>query len=164
MRKAKGFTLIELLIVLVIIAILAAIAYPTYLNQVRKTRTSQMREGVMQVATQLERLGASTNGYPKDQASVPGWSSLPYTSANTGGLYFSYTYTSANPNSEDAAKVTAAGDYMLAAQESTARFQIKTWVNSRSTRCYCSNDANTPCGATAFTATTTSCSGVGTAF
>jgi type IV pilus assembly protein PilE len=38
MRQQSGFSLIELMIVLVVLAILTAIAYPTYTNQVLKSR------------------------------------------------------------------------------------------------------------------------------
>ena len=38
MTKSKGFTLIELMIVVAIIGIIAAVAYPSYQEQVAKSR------------------------------------------------------------------------------------------------------------------------------
>ena len=38
MHKNKGFTLIELMIVVAIVGIVAAIAYPSYQEQVAKSR------------------------------------------------------------------------------------------------------------------------------
>jgi len=52
---ARGFTLIELLIVMAIVALLAAIAYPSYQNQVRKSRRSDGHIALTTAAQQLER-------------------------------------------------------------------------------------------------------------
>ena len=61
--KARGFTLIELMIVVVVIAILAAIAYPSYQNQVQKTRRADAQTGLLQAAQLLERCFTRTNTY-----------------------------------------------------------------------------------------------------
>ncbi|MEX2496951.1 MAG: type IV pilin protein [Woeseia sp.] len=51
----SGITLIELLIVVVIVGILASIAYPSFQEQVRKTRRADGKAMLMQTAQQLER-------------------------------------------------------------------------------------------------------------
>lgn len=51
----RGFTLIELMIVVAIIAILATIAYPSYDEQVRKSRRAAARALLMEAATQQEQ-------------------------------------------------------------------------------------------------------------
>lgn len=51
----RGFTLIELLIVVVIIAILAAIAYPSYQDQVLKSRRAEGKAFLLEVAQALEK-------------------------------------------------------------------------------------------------------------
>ena len=76
MAKAtsRGFTLIELMIVVAIAAILAAIAYPSYMEQVRKTRRSNCAGELMGLANAMERfftenatyVGATVGGNAAD--------------------------------------------------------------------------------------------------
>lgn len=51
----RGITLIELMIVVVVVGILAAIAYPSYQNQVRKTKRADGKAELMETAQELER-------------------------------------------------------------------------------------------------------------
>ncbi len=55
MYKPKGFTLIEILVVVVIVAILAAIALPSYQDHIRKTRRTQAKADLLELAQMLER-------------------------------------------------------------------------------------------------------------
>ena len=54
-RRPRGFTLIELLVVVAVVAILAAIAYPSYLEQVVKTRRAEGKATLNEVSQRLER-------------------------------------------------------------------------------------------------------------
>ena len=62
-RRAGGFTLIELMVTLVVAAILVSIAVPSYLAQVRKSRRTEARNAVMDLAAREERYYSVNNTY-----------------------------------------------------------------------------------------------------
>ncbi len=62
-KSSKGFTLIELMIVVAIIGILAAVAYPSYQEQVRKSRRAEATEALMDLAARMERYYADRGTY-----------------------------------------------------------------------------------------------------
>lgn len=163
-QKQTGFTLLELLIVLGIIAILAAIAYPSYMSHVRTTQEAHQKEGAMQASTLLERMSSSFNAYPGTAAtkatSISDPNGASVSLPNSSDMVYTYTPdTTFTLNG-----MTMARGYSLQVDEATSRFKIQTWINSAGTRCFCSSDSRHACGGGSFTATTTSCTGIGTAF
>lgn len=54
-KKLAGFTLMELVTVVAIVGILAAVAWPSYTDQVRKSRRSDGKAALQEVATRLEQ-------------------------------------------------------------------------------------------------------------
>ena len=62
-RSVAGFTLIELMIVVAVIAILAAIAYPSYQEQIRKSRRAQAKADLVEYAGLAERYHTVNNTY-----------------------------------------------------------------------------------------------------
>ena len=62
-RRVAGFTLIELMVTLVVAAILISIAVPSYQSQVRKSRRTEARNAVMDLAAREERYYSVNNAY-----------------------------------------------------------------------------------------------------
>jgi type IV pilus assembly protein PilE len=58
-----GFTLVELMVTIVIAAMLLAIAVPSYTSQVRKSRRTEARSAVMDLAAREERYFSVNNAY-----------------------------------------------------------------------------------------------------
>ncbi len=84
----KGFTLIELMITVAIVGILAAIAYPSYQEQVAKSRRSEATNALMSAAQALERYYSANGRY----TTTAGGSDLPavYSTAvpESGATYY----------------------------------------------------------------------------
>jgi len=55
MKYNRGFSLIELMIILTVLAIIVSIAYPSYREQLRKTRRSDAKVALMDAAAKMER-------------------------------------------------------------------------------------------------------------
>ncbi len=66
-RAIRGFTLIELMVTVAIVAILAAIAYPSYIEQVRKSRRADAKSVLLQAAQWMERFYTENNCYSKPE-------------------------------------------------------------------------------------------------
>jgi type IV pilus assembly protein PilE len=65
-----GFSLIELLTAVMIVGILASIAIPTYTSQVRKSRRTDARTAVLDLASREERLFSTTNAYSNTPSDI----------------------------------------------------------------------------------------------
>lgn len=72
-RQQRGFTLIEIMIVVAIVAILAAIAYPSYQEQVRKSRRADCAGELQLLANAMERTFTLNGAYPAAGALPPGF-------------------------------------------------------------------------------------------
>lgn len=89
--RHAGFSLIELMVVVVVVAILASIAVPTYTAQTRKSRRTEARSALLDLAGREERYLSVANSYsqvPTDlnyPAATPSW---PQT---IGGGYYQVT-------------------------------------------------------------------------
>ena len=62
-KKTQGFTLIELMIVVAILGIIAAIGYPSYLEQVKKSRRAEGMGHLLELADRMERFYSDKGTY-----------------------------------------------------------------------------------------------------
>jgi type IV pilus assembly protein PilE len=65
-RRAAGFTLVELMVTIVIGAILVTVAVPSFLQQIRKSRRTDAKTAILDLASREERLFSTTNTYSAD--------------------------------------------------------------------------------------------------
>jgi type IV pilus assembly protein PilE len=88
-RKSSGFSLIELMVTVAIVAIVASIAYPSYTSQVRKSRRTEAKTALLDLAGREEKLYSTSNAYSNLL------SDLGYTGAGStttvGSGYYSVT-------------------------------------------------------------------------
>jgi len=59
----RGFTLVELMVTVAVLAILATIAATSYTSQIQKSRRTDARSAVMDLAGREEKLFSTTNAY-----------------------------------------------------------------------------------------------------
>jgi type IV pilus assembly protein PilE len=84
---AKGFTLIELMVVIAIASILVAIATPSYTSYIRKSRRTEAKTALLDLASREERYMSTNNSYTNTGANL-GYTALPTT---TGAGYYTMT-------------------------------------------------------------------------
>ncbi len=81
-RKAAGFSLIELMITVLIVSILASVAIPAYNSQIRKSRRTEAKTALLDLAGREERFLAAQNSYTNSGPQL-GYGSFP-TAVGTG--------------------------------------------------------------------------------
>jgi type IV pilus assembly protein PilE len=114
----RGFSLIELMIVCVIATILAAIAIPSYNSQIRKSRRTEAKTAIMDLASREERYFATANVYSNDPVA------LQYATAGawpiSTGNYYSISSVLVTP-----ATATVPATYVLKVSPATGSTQSK---------------------------------------
>jgi type IV pilus assembly protein PilE len=105
----RGFTLIELMIAVAVVSILATIAVASYTSQVKKSRRTDARSAVLDLAGREEKLFSTANAY----SALP--SDLGYGAGawpiNVGSGYYQVTVAAPDP-----LQGGAAGTYLITAQ------------------------------------------------
>jgi type IV pilus assembly protein PilE len=69
-RSIAGFTLIELMVTIIVASILAAIAVPAYTSQIRKSRRTEARTALLDLASREERFNSTNNAYTSSLANL----------------------------------------------------------------------------------------------
>ena len=114
-HQSLGFTLIELMVTVAIVSILATIAVTSYSSQVLKSRRTEAKSALLDLAGREERLFSTTNAYSNFQASLGYAAATPTTVMTTmsfGNGY--YTLSATTPT---------ASSYLLTATPTTASNQ-----------------------------------------
>jgi type IV pilus assembly protein PilE len=82
LKKISGFSLLEVMIAVVIVGIIAAFAYPSYQNQIRKSRRSEAQIELEKIAMAQERFFSANNGYTSDLSQLPSYDANPVMTEN----------------------------------------------------------------------------------
>jgi type IV pilus assembly protein PilE len=69
-RRIGGFTLIELMITVVVLSIIVGIAVPSYMQQIRKSRRTDARNALLDLAGREERWLSVSNSYSQTPTDV----------------------------------------------------------------------------------------------
>ena len=110
--RLAGFTLIELMIAVVILGILGTIAATAYTSEVKKSRRTDARTALLDLAAREEKLFSTTNAYTSSPLAL-GISSA--TTFPTAGVSVGSGYYTVNVAVPDTAQASAAGTYALTA-------------------------------------------------
>jgi len=91
-HQSVGFTLVELMVTVAIVSILATIAVTSYSSQVLKSRRTEAKSALLDLAGREERLFSTTNSYSSDELFL-GYAtvSTPMTNMAFGNGYYQLT-------------------------------------------------------------------------
>jgi type IV pilus assembly protein PilE len=97
-HASSGFTLIELMVTVAIVTILATLAVTSYTSQVRKSRRTEAKSALLDLAGREERLFSTTNTYSQDEVFL-GYAtvSTQMTNMTFGNRYYTLTAVVPDP-------------------------------------------------------------------
>jgi type IV pilus assembly protein PilE len=93
-----GFSLIELMVTVAIVAILASIALPAYLSSVRKSRRTEAKAALLDLAGREERYYNTNNNVYTNLANALGYGTAAVTTLTVGSGYYQVTISSPAAN------------------------------------------------------------------
>jgi type IV pilus assembly protein PilE len=105
-KPAAGFTLLELIVTVAIVSILATIAATSYQSQVMKSRRTDARSAILDLAGREEKLFSTTNQYSNSPAAL-GYgtattTTFPIAVGSSGTDYYNVTVATPDPNQASA--------------------------------------------------------------
>ena len=115
-----GFTLVELMTSVLVLTILAAIAIPTYSNQIRKSRRSEAKSALLDLAGREERYMATNGVYTSTPAAL-GYGTF----TNIGSGYYNLAVSITAAVAPTATTTGSAAAYTLTATVTTTNGQNK---------------------------------------
>jgi type IV pilus assembly protein PilE len=100
--RHAGFTLVEMMITVVILSILTSIAIPAYTSQIRKSRRTEARSALLDLASREERFFSTSNTYSSSPAALAygagtTWTAAPGMSVGSGYYTVFVAVTAAQP-------------------------------------------------------------------
>ena len=101
-KRERGFTLLELMIVVAVIGILAAIAYPTFIDQVRKSRRADAKASLQALQLNQEKWRANHVSFTPTLANV-------WTGTDSKEGFYTLAITAASGNAHNATATPKAG-------------------------------------------------------
>jgi type IV pilus assembly protein PilE len=92
-RGISGFTLIELMIAVVVVGVLAAIAYPSYREQINKSRRTDAQTALLELSQFMERYYTVKGTYLQSDGSAP---TLPFVESpkDSATKYYDLSFSS----------------------------------------------------------------------
>lgn len=103
---SAGFTLIELMVTIVIATILLSIAIPSYQAQIRKSRRTEARNALLDLAAREERYFSTANAYSQTPADLGYTAFGAANPIGSGYYYLTVTATAAAPATNQLATYT----------------------------------------------------------
>ena len=119
-RSSAGFTLIELMVTLVIATVLITIAVPAYTTQMQKSRRTDAKTAVLDLAAREERVFSTTNAY-SSIATDMGYTAFPQ---SVGSGYYNVSVTVPNPPTSFIVKATPVAGGPQAADAQCTSFAV----------------------------------------